>query len=241
MSPSQFIPLETMLLDPEWEIWQDVGHGVLLTYLALRAAHQQYTHSEGRKGQSAIRAKHDQTYFESEKRLGRRVGLSESTIKRYTPLLARIGLLEIVERGRKGRPNRYRMPMLTLPLLERANRHAKVLAAQAGQPDPQCRSERPLVEVSLTPSAGQRDLRTISEIYTGNGEEKSRRGDSLTEEQGSKRDHLDGAFSGSAFSPQGNEGRAGAEEARRFIQERVRTLATAKGVPAVGVSSRRRW
>ncbi len=226
MRLGQFIPLETMLLDPESELWRYLGSSALLTYLAHRASHQQYTHSGGRRGQDAIRAKHEQIYFESEERLGRRVGVSESTMKRANVRLCRVGLLQIVERGRKGRPNRYQMPRLTLPLFVEATRRAKTLRAPAAQPDPQWRSQRPLVAVSLTPSGGHSDLRTRSEIYTRNGEVKSRKGVSFIEGQGLNPNPSDGALAENIPSTQGDE------EARRVIRERVRDLAAAKGFPS---------
>lgn len=227
MRPDQFIPLETMLLDPVQELWRQLGSTTLLAYVAHRAAHQQYTHSEGRKGQDAIRAKHDQIYFDTEERLGRRVGLSESTVKRANVRLCRVGLLHLVERGRKGRPNRYQLPRLTLPLLVEVARRAK---APAGQPDPQWRSRRPLVQVSLTPSAGQRDLRTRSEIYKRNGEVKSRKGVPLTEEQSFKPNPTDGASAEDNFSRQEDEA-ARADEARQLIRAAVGELAMAKTLP----------
>lgn len=171
--PLPFIPLEAMLLDLELELWHDLGSTALLGYLAHRVTHQQFTSSVGLHGQDAIQAKHRQSYFASEERLGQRVGLSASSIKRVNPLLCAVGLLKIVKQGGKGSPNTYRLPQVTPELLAEAVRKAKGLPARSGRRDPNHGSQGPEDRVSVTRTTGQADPLSRSEIEKRNREVKS--------------------------------------------------------------------
>lgn len=175
----QFVPLETALLDPDFELWRLLGGAMaLLTYLAHRAAHQQFTYAEGRRGEAARRAKHAQTYYVTEQKLANRVSVCEKTIERYNQELQEVGLIVLVKPGGKGEAHSYRLPPVTPALLQEAVRCAKMRTTRhsgsTGRKDRKRQTDSPEVPDSQSGSTGLTVQLSRGDTYSRNGEVKSR-------------------------------------------------------------------